>query len=311
MFYILKENEIRRAQIEEINSDVIHIGYLTMQELEEDYDKLGIKINIIQECMADQTHFRTSVDTYDEFSFGLINIVNVRNVHEPRDKIAFIIKKNQFIVVKIVDEDDSCKKMFEDSVGRFKQNATLGKVIFGILEGLLLNGNKPLEIMERKIMNMEQKLVEGELNEHLNQNIFHLRKELSILRNYYEQLFDIGEELQENKNNLLDDKDIRYFRIFLGKVERLSHNTQLLNENLIHLREALDASLNYSLNKTMKLFTLITTIFLPLTLIVGWYGMNFTNMPELSWKYGYFAVSILCILVVSICMYLFKKKKFF
>jgi magnesium transporter len=61
----------------------------------------------------------------------------------------------------------------------------------------------------------------------------------------------------------------------------------------------------------MKFFTVVTTIFLPLTLIVGWYGMNFKYMPELTWKYGYFAVIILMIAVVIACLILFKKKKYF
>lgn len=312
MLYALTEKEIKKVKLQEVSSDTICVGYLTLDELEQSFDKLEIKRNVIQDClMADQTHFHTSVDTYDDFSFGIINILNVIKVREPKDRVAFIIKKKQFILVKLIDEDDSCKKMFESAVARFKQNVTLGKVIFGILESLLLNGNKPLEITEHKIMEMEQELVNGKIDQHLNKEIFNLRKNLLLLKNYYEQLIDIGEELQENKNDLFVEEDLRYFRIFTLKSERLSNNTQVLSENLIHLREALDASLNYSLNKVMKLFTVITTIFLPLTLVVGWYGMNFTNMPELTWKYGYFTVIVISIFIVTVCLILFRKKKYF
>ena len=59
----------------------------------------------------------------------------------------------------------------------------------------------------------------------------------------------------------------------------------------------------------MKYFTLMTSLFLPLTLIVGWYGMNFTSMPEISWKYGYFYVIILSLLSSVVCIWWFKKKK--
>lgn len=311
MLYILQDNEIKKTQIENVNADVISIGFLSMEQLAQHQDKLGIQMNVIVEYIKDQTHLRSNVDVYREFSFGIINIVNVLNLHEPKDRIAFIIKKNQFILVKLKDEDDSCKEMFEHAITRFQQSATLGKIIFGILESLLLNGNKPLEVIETKIIRMEQKLVNNDINEHLNRDIFQLRKDLSVLKNYYEQLVDIGEDLLENKNNLLLEEDLRYFSIFIAKAERLSHNTQLLSEDLIHVREALDASLNYSLNKVMKFFTVVTTIFLPLTLLVGWYGMNFTNMPELTWKYGYVTVIVVSILMIIISMYLFKKKKYF
>lgn len=311
MFYIIKENEAKKVEFHDLSNDDISVGYLTMEELEENIDNLGINKNIINDCLADQINLRTSVDAYDDLSFGIINIVNVMNVKEAKDRMAFIIKKNQFILVKLIDEDDSCREMFENAVGRFKQNATLEKVIFGILERLLSNGVKSLEITERKIIIMEQNLVNGNLNQNLNRDIFNLRKELSILKNYYEQLFDIGQELQENENDLFNEENLRYFRIFAVKAERLSNNTQVLCDNLIHLREALDASLDYSLNKIMKVFTVVTTIFLPLNLIVGWYGMNFKNMPELSWQYGYFGVMVISVLIVTVSLIVSKKKGFF
>lgn len=72
----------------------------------------------------------------------------------------------------------------------------------------------------------------------------------------------------------------------------------------------MDATLNYNLNNTMKLFTMVTIIFQPLTLIVGWYGMNFKYMPELGWRFGYLYVIVLSIVVVGAILYWFKKRKF-
>ena len=60
----------------------------------------------------------------------------------------------------------------------------------------------------------------------------------------------------------------------------------------------------------MKIFTLVTSIFLPLTLIAGWYGMNL-QMPEFTWKYGYLFVIAVCIIVVAIWAIIFKKKGWF
>ena len=65
------------------------------------------------------------------------------------------------------------------------------------------------------------------------------------------------------------------------------------------------------LNQTMKLFTVITSIFFPLTIIVGWYGMNFQSMPEFAWKYGYLYVILLSVFVVAAFVLLGKRKKWF
>ena len=310
MFYSIHEKEIKEVTLEQIDSHDICVGYLTLEELRKCYEHLGLSEVAVKDCMTDFTHFRTSIDVYDEFSFGMINIVDILNLSSKRNRIGFFIKKNLFIIIKIIDKDDSIRQMFLDAIGRFRQNATMEKVIYGVLERLLSSGNRGLVMTERQIIAMEREVVNGKMDEDLNKEIFDLRNRLSTLKNYYDQLIDIGEALQENENDLFEERDLRYFKIFTDKSERLSNNTQLLCDNLIHLREALDATLNYNLNNTMKLFTIVTIIFQPLTLIVGWYGMNFTNMPELVWKFGYIYVIVLSITVVAGILFYFKKKKY-
>jgi len=310
MFYSIHEKEIREIELEQLHSHDICVGYLTVDELQKCYTQLGLSDVAVQDCMTDFTHFRTSIDVYDEFSFGMINIVDILNLSSKRNRIGFFIKKNLFIMVKIIDRDDSIRQIFMDAIGRFRQNATMEKVIYGVLERLLSSGNRGLVMTERQIMAMEREVVNGKIDEELNKEIFELRNRLSTLKNYYDQLIDIGEALQENENDLFEEEDLRYFKIFTDKSERLSNNTQLLCDNLIHLREALDATLNYNLNNTMKLFTMVTIIFQPLTLIAGWYGMNFTHMPELGWRFGYVYVILLSVIVVGAILYYFKKKKY-
>ncbi len=310
MFYSIHNKEIREISLEQLDFHDICVGYLTLDELKGCYQELGLSEVAVKDCMTDFTHFRTSMDVYDEFSFGMINIVDILNLSTRRNRIGFFIKKNLFVVVKIIDKEDSIRQMFLDAIGRFRQNATMEKVIYGVLERLLSSGNRGLVMTERQIIAMEREVVNGKVDSELNTEIFDLRNRLSTLKNYYEQLIDIGESLQENENDLFEEEDLRYFKIFTDKSERLSNNTQLLCDNLIHLREAMDATLNYNLNNTMKLFTMVTIIFQPLTLIVGWYGMNFKYMPELGWRFGYLYVIVLSIVVVGAILYWFKKRKF-
>ena len=305
MFYSIHNKEIRELSLEQLDFHDICVGYLTLDELKSCYQELGLSEVAVKDCMTDFTHFRTSMDVYDEFSF-----VDILNLSTRRNRIGFFIKKNLFVVVKIIDKEDSIRQMFLDAIGRFRQNATMEKVIYGVLERLLSSGNRGLVMTERQIIAMEREVVNGKVDPELNTEIFDLRNRLSALKNYYEQLIDIGESLQENENDLFEEEDLRYFKIFTDKSERLSNNTQLLCDNLIHLREAMDATLNYNLNNTMKLFTMVTIIFQPLTLIVGWYGMNFKYMPELIWKFGYLYVIVLSIVVVGAILYWFKKRKF-
>lgn len=309
MFYIIKDGMCIPSEYADMKQDSISVGYLSLEDIIEDYEKYGIDKNVIDECSLDKTHFRTTLDVYDQYSFGIINIINLQEINHNRDRIGFVIKKDQFILIKIKDDDDSTMTSFENAVDRFAHSATLEKVIYGILEKLLSNGNEVLEKIESNIMEMEKGIINGKYDRSLEHRIYAIRKTLTITKNYYEQLVDIGEELQNNENNLFDG-DLRYFKLFTDKSNRLSSNTQILIESLVHLRETLDATVSYSQNNIMKLFTVVTSVFMPLTLIVGWYGMNFKYMPELQWKYSYAILVGICLILVAIIIYIFKKKKF-
>ena len=92
-------------------------------------------------------------------------------------------------------------------------------------------------------------------------------------------------------------------------MERYLNAVQSLRESVAQLREAYQSQLSIQQNDLMKIFTVVTAVFLPLTLLVGWYGMNFVGMPELGWRYGYPAVIVLSVLIVAWLLWYFRKNK--
>ena len=308
MFYTIEENRIVEMIFEDIDPNQPCIAYLKMEQLKEQVGNLGFDELLVRVDMGDMSHFRTSYDVYDDYSVAVINVISMQDITCSSDIIVFVLKKNRFYTITIKDDNNTMEAL-QSAVMRYQQNATLEKVIFGTLERLLIDGNRNLELYEQYIMNMEKELVSGRISVTLNRNIYDMRKQLSVLKNYYQSLVDIGEGLLENENEIFQDKDLRYIKIFTGKAQRLSDNSQTLSESLIHIREALDAALNYSMNRIMKVFTVISVVFHPLMLITSWYGMNFTTMPEITWRYGYIAVSLLSTLVLAISLVYFKKRK--
>ena len=98
--------------------------------------------------------------------------------------------------------------------------------------------------------------------------------------------------------------------VILGRrTDRYLDAVQNLRESISQLREAYQSQLSIQQNDLMKIFTVVTAVFLPLTLLVGWYGMNFVGMPELHWKYGYPAVILVSVGIVAALVIYFKKKK--
>ena len=129
-----------------------------------------------------------------------------------------------------------------------------------------------------------------------------------ILKRYYEQLLEIAEELEQNENELIDPKTLRYFRMFTHRAERLYNGVLNLRDYVTQVREAYQNEMDINLNRIMEVFTVIAAIFLPLTLIVGWYGMNL-KMPEYGWNHGYLFVICLSIITLIGSLFYIKRTK--
>ena len=309
MFYAIEQGVLQPLTDREAPQAAVKVGYLELEELQALWESLGLAESAVRECAAQKAHFRSSVDLYDDFTYGIVNIVDVHRTHAPRDRIALFIRRDLFLLVKLVDEDDSVRAMFERAIRRFDQSATLEKVAFGVLDCLLDGGARAAADAEQELEQLERTLVDGRIDRELNRKIFRLRSRLAAQKNYYDQLAQLGQELAENGTGLFPQRSLRYFKLFANRAGRMGGTAQHLCENAIHLREALAAAQDYELNRVMKVFTVVTAIFLPLTLIVGWYGMNFHNMPELSWQYGYPAVIAVSAAVVAGTVFWFKWKK--
>lgn len=309
VFYRIKDGQVRRISEEALDEPGPLVCYLSIDDFYRFGPQLGVDVALAQELQRDAERMRSSVDVFEDYSVAIIDLLNITDVDGDRDRLLFLVSKDRLILVKLIDLDDSVSRMIEAALNRFGRNLTLEKVIYSVLERFLSGGSPVMEDIDHEILDLEQRLVAGEVSKDFSKTIYDFRKRLTLMRNYYEQLVDIGEELEENENEIFDAEYLNYFRLFTSKAERLAAAAQLKSETLVHLREALDAELNYNINQVMKLFTVITTIFMPLTLIVGWYGMNFRHMPELDHPLGYPGVIIVSVLMVLLIVLWFKRKK--
>ena len=116
--------------------------------------------------------------------------------------------------------------------------------------------------------------------------------------------------LHENEMDFFGEKEATCFGVFTDRAGRLREETQVLREYAMQVQDVYQSEIGIRQNDVMKVLTIVTTVFLPLTLIAGWYGMNFVHMPELAWKYGYPVVIFVSVLIVVVSLYIFKKKKY-
>ena len=144
----------------------------------------------------------------------------------------------------------------------------------------------------------------------MNLHIIYIRKKLFNQYRFYTQLFEIEHKLNEVDHITLTPNEDKLFDLFSNRVSVLRSEAQILRDYSMQIQDLYESQISVHQNDIMKILTIVTTLVLPLSLIAGWYGMNFKYMPELTWKYGYQACIGLSILVIVVSLYLFKKNKF-
>jgi len=161
-------------------------------------------------------------------------------------------------------------------------------ILFEFLEYQVRDEIEFLQKYEERLGEMEDRIMSGRRDRSdVPGAILKARKELARISSYYGQLLNISQTLTENYNGLLKDEECALFHLFSGRMSRLSEYGKELREYALQIREMYQVHMDMKQNHALSFLTMVTAIFMPLTLIAGWYGMNFKNMPELNWDYGY------------------------
>ena len=266
-----------------------------IDELRSNVDK-----SIIQHIRTGRVERFACFSDFDMISF---NWYDINKPDSETEHILIYFSKNDLCILSDMKEVRS----IANSVA--EKDTEVQRILYQFFVELIKNDMDYLEKLEEEITLSEDDLLERTSGE-CTEKIVEYRKKLLKLKRYYEQLNCIFEGFNENENNLLSDDYLRIYKILDNRVDRLFSTVLNLRDYVTQMREAYQAKIDIEQNNLMRVFTVITSIFMPLSLIAGWYGMNL-RMPEFAWKYGYLAVIILSVAVCITCLIYFKKKKWF
>lgn len=256
---------------------------------------------VIQYVEQGQIHTFESYEDFDLMAFEWYDIYD--NGSETSQILLYLDREDFFIIC----EDERVLKKVEEY---FKECESNEKALYLFFSGLVNNDMDFLEQLEDKISATENEQMQHQKGKYLNQIIAY-RKELLRLKRYYEQVDDIIDNLRTNDNDLLEEDGVRHLTVVANRTERFRSFVLNLRDYVTQMRESYQSEIDIEQNNLMRIFTVITAVFLPLTLMVGWYGMNFQFMPELSYRYGYVIFIVVSILISIFLLIVFKKKKWF
>ena len=303
MFYLIGES-LKEADREELkNTDSQYVAVMSFEEWTENRDSFEMGIDMepdISEIFTTQAEVN-----YDSLT-GTFSIPDRNDFSKEDCKFAFALDEKGIVFI-----DDSGKAL--EMIGNIQKTKKwrlpgLERFIYDFLDQIIKDDLRLMEKYEMELDGVEQKIL-SEAEDLSSGRVNEIRSDIRDLRIHYEQLIDMGQEFEENENGFFKPENLRYFRLFLNRMARLHDTSTFLRDYTVQLRDLYKAHLDIRQNRIMTVLTVVTSIFLPLTLIVGWYGMNFRYMPELEWKWGYPVIIGISILIVAASLLFFRKKK--
>ncbi|HHT9120054.1 MAG TPA: magnesium/cobalt transporter CorA, partial [Candidatus Hypogeohydataceae bacterium YC41] len=179
---------------------------------------------------------------------------------------------------------------------------------YSLLDSIIDNYFVILEKLGENIELLEVELVTHPTHETLH-TLHNLKREMIFLRKSVWPLREVINGMQRGESSLIKDSTRIYLRDVYDHTIQVIDSIETSRDMLSGMLDIYLSSISNRLNAVMKVLTVIATIFMPLTFLVGVYGMNFKYMPELEWKWGYFAVlGVIAIIAISMLI-CFRKKK--
>lgn len=246
------------------------------------------------------------VETYESFeqvSIAAFDWYNVKNIYDEPSRIMIYFNRDDLF---IICENE---KSYQAALSIFISDPLNEHAMYLFFRNLLIGNTEYLENMESIISDLDNDVIDG-TEKGLREKIVAVRNEVLRVKKYYEQIEFLLGEICDNDNDLISNNGIKLFEVLHSRINRFISQANNLREYITQVRESYQSQIGLEQNNLMKIFTLVTSIFMPLTLIVGWYGMNF-KMPEFTWTHGYLFVVGLCAVVCFIWIIIFKKAKWF
>jgi magnesium transporter len=237
---------------------------------------------------------------------GTFSIPSRKNISGPHHRFAFALDEKGVVFI----DDEGLASRIIGNIAKKKKyiNPCLEKFMYDFLESIIHRDHQILQKFDNRLDAMEADIMAGEAKDTI-QEVSDIRSDLRDMRIHYSQLLDLCQELEENENEFFNEENERYFHLVCQRVQTLYDMTSSLSDYTSQIRDLYQTQIDLKQNRIMSILTIITSIFMPLTLIAGWYGMNFVYMPELKEPYAYPVVIAVSILIVILSLVFFKIKK--
>ena len=254
---------------------------------------------------------RAKVEDYGDYLYIVSKMIFYLDGELIFEHICFILGKNF-----IISFGETKGDVFDDIRNRIRSEGTnirklkADYLMYSIFDAIIDGYFDVLEALGEKIDDVEENVMKISNPEDMHE-IRSIKKSLLRIHKYVLPLREVASWLANESTELIHPNTDLYIRDLRDHIMQVIDATESYRELLAGLADLYISNISYRLNEVMKVLTIISTIFIPLTFIAGVYGMNFKYMPELSYKWGYWITWSVMIVIAVLMIIYFKRKKWF
>lgn len=265
---------------------------------------------LIQEDIVD-TDQRPKFEEYNKGIFTTIRALDFDTKSKKiiKEQIAIYFSPGLVLTFQETESDlfESVRKRIHAGRGRIRSRGA-DYLVYALIDVIVDHYYVVLEAIEDEIERLEDELLEN-AGIGMRERIHHLKKELLIARKSITPLREAIGRFSKTESDFISDHSVLFIRDLYDHTIQIIDMVENYRDMLNGLQDLHLSEISYKMNQIMQVLTIITTIFVPLSFLAGLYGMNFDNIPELHYKYGYFILLAFMFIIAGGLLLWFKNKK--
>ena len=303
MKYYQIQNTLNKVAKEELQPGNTSVIVMTKKEFSNQAKKQFPDLNT-EELFKE--HYVTKAEVSYDMLSGCFAIPDRKDPSDTDHIFYFLLNKNGLI---FIDDEDFVTSILQSiHTSKKWKNPSMARFLYDFIDTMIKDDLRVLESYEMELEEMEERLNVKD-TAFSSRKLNRIRSKVRYMMMHYDQLIDMVEELDENENGFFSEEELIYFPKLLRRIERLDSTISSIREYTLQVKDMAKEKIDLKQYSITTLLTVVTTVFMPLTLITGWYGMNFHHMPELSWPFAYPLLFVIFVVIVILMLYFFKKIK--
>jgi len=290
-------------------------GLNNLKEIEQ----LGIQYNIHPLTLEDivNTLHRPKIDEFANYLFVICKMLYFSHKEEEDalkyEQVSMVVGQNYVLTFQEADGDvfNDLRDRMSNEKGRIRNNGP-DYLMYAILDAIVDHYFTVIEAFSDKIEELEVRIFQSDSdNNETPGQIQVLKQEILKIRRSIFPFREVVNRLEKLDCEIIDPKTHSYFRDLYDHIVQVSESVDLCREMVWNLMDMHMSIISNKMNEVMKVLTIMATIFIPLTFLAGIYGMNFDNIPELHFRYSYYVLWGVMVIIFILMLLYFRRKKWF